>query len=217
MEILGLIAGWLAALLTLSAYSMRTMLPLRIAAIGANLSFITFSAIEWIPQTLVLHLILLPFNSYRLWEILDQTRRMRQVRTSDIDPLEYLGPLLRPVSYSAGTRIFQKGDAPDRLYYLKSGTVLLDEIDHHLSDGDLFGEIAFFTDARERTTSATCETDCVIMSVNEEDFMRIFYQNPAFGLFMIKLAAGRLLSNLPQHEQALHIGALPLDRTDTAP
>jgi hypothetical protein len=35
--------GWIASAFTLAAYGMRTMLPLRIAAIGANITFATFA------------------------------------------------------------------------------------------------------------------------------------------------------------------------------
>lgn len=61
--------GWVAVLFTLTAFSMRTMLPLRIAAIGANVCFIGFGYLEGTLPILTLHVILLPCNVMRLLQI----------------------------------------------------------------------------------------------------------------------------------------------------
>lgn len=187
------LVGYLAAAFTLAAYSMRTMLPLRVVAIAANMSFITWSFAAGITPTLLLHGILLPFNSYRLWEIVNQTRQARAARQSAVDLAGFLAPFLTARRLPRGAPVFAKGDAADRLYLVKSGTVRLDEIDTDLSEGELFGEIAFFTDAKERTLSATCLTDCEILEVDEAAFMRVYYQNPAFGLAITRLVVQRLI------------------------
>lgn len=62
--------GWMAVLFTLTAFSMRTMLPLRIAAIGSNICFIGFGYLEGTLPILALHVLLLPFNLMRLRQIL---------------------------------------------------------------------------------------------------------------------------------------------------
>jgi len=149
------LTGWIAAAFTLAAFGMRTMLPLRLAGIGANLAFIVYGALTPLYPVLVLHIVLLPFNGYRLWEILRARKRLKGI-TAEADVLEALGPYLSLTRFADGARVFAKGDRPDHLYILKSGTVLLEEIDVTLAPGDIFGEIAFFTDARERTVSARC-------------------------------------------------------------
>jgi len=58
--------GWAAACLTFAAYAMKTMLPLCVIAIAANLCFLVYSALAQLYPTLVLHLALLPFNAFRL-------------------------------------------------------------------------------------------------------------------------------------------------------
>ena len=55
-----------------------------------------------------------------------------------------------------GTCIFRRGDPVDRLYFLAKGRVLIEEVGVEISDGDIFGEIAFFTDAAQRTATARC-------------------------------------------------------------
>ncbi len=63
------VLGWVAVFFTLAAFSMRTMQPLRLAAIGANLFFIAYAHLEGMLPILALHAVLLPFNVIRLRQI----------------------------------------------------------------------------------------------------------------------------------------------------
>jgi hypothetical protein len=186
------IIGWLGAFLTLSAYSMRNMLPLRCVALGANVAFITYGAFVPVYPMLVLHLLLLPLNLYRLWEILNTMRRMRDGRATDI-PFDVLKPFLKPREFSEGDVVFRRGDKPDHVYFLETGRVELPELGETLSDGTLFGEMAYFTNARERTASAICRSDCRIMTIDEKSFMGLYRQHPEFGHYVLRLIAQRLV------------------------
>jgi CRP/FNR family cyclic AMP-dependent transcriptional regulator len=98
--------------------------------------------------------------------------------------------------------VFCKGDRPDNLYYLDRGEVLLEEIDVTLRDGDIFGEIAFFTEAKERTVSARCIGECRIVAIDEARFMSLFYQNPAFGFAVVQLISKRLMEGIETRPDA---------------
>lgn len=67
--------GWVAASLTLLAFVQRSMLRLRLAAIGANAAFVTYGLITGLLPILALHLTLLPCNLYRLGQMLIERRR----------------------------------------------------------------------------------------------------------------------------------------------
>lgn len=69
------IFGWLAAALTLLAFSMRSMPALRIAAMAANLCFIAYGALAGIYPVLALHALLLPCNALRLWQLTPAAHR----------------------------------------------------------------------------------------------------------------------------------------------
>lgn len=71
---LGEITGWLAAALTLVTFSMRSMIALRLLAIAANTSFIAYGALVALMPVLILHLLLLPCNLARLWQLLAEVR-----------------------------------------------------------------------------------------------------------------------------------------------
>jgi hypothetical protein len=68
------IMGYAASCLTLATFAQRTMLPMRIMAIGANACFIGYGAMGPFMPVLVLHVILLPVNLVRLRSLLSQPR-----------------------------------------------------------------------------------------------------------------------------------------------
>ncbi len=80
----GELTGWLAAALTLLTFSMQSMLALRIAAVASNLSFIAYGTVALLEPVIVLHLLLLPCNLFRLWQLL-AARRPRAPAVGDID------------------------------------------------------------------------------------------------------------------------------------
>lgn len=65
----GDMTGWLAAGLTLLAFMMHSMTALRVVAIAANVCFILYGAAGLAYPVLVLHLLLLPCNVLRLYEL----------------------------------------------------------------------------------------------------------------------------------------------------
>lgn len=200
------VTGWLAAAFTFSAYSMKTMLPLRVVAVFANLSFISYSYAEWILPTLALHLALLPLNLTRLIQILRMRRKMRQVRRDGAD-LDWLRPLLKAVEMPDEAYVFHKGDPPDRIYLIDRGEIELVELGKVLGAGELFGEIAFFTEQKVRTLSARCKGPCRILTMNEDDFLKLYYQDPSFGYTMVKLVASRLYEGIEQRPDAYRTAA----------
>ncbi len=58
--------GWLASALVLATFCMRGMVGLRLTAIASNLAFIAYGASAGIDPVLMLHVLLLPLNAWRL-------------------------------------------------------------------------------------------------------------------------------------------------------
>ena len=61
--------GLIASTLVLLTFVMKDMRRLRFIAIFSNIAFIAYGVLAWLPPVLCLHLILLPLNLLRLWEI----------------------------------------------------------------------------------------------------------------------------------------------------
>jgi hypothetical protein len=189
------LVGYAAAVTTVVTYAMRSMLPLRLAAIVSNVLFLAYAGMTGIYPQIVLHLVLLPFNLYRLAEMVRISRAARAARgpggTPDLEIFRHAGALRR---YPDAAYIFRKGAPPSHIYCIEEGRILLEEIDITLGPGEVFGEMAFFTDAAERTASARCEGPVRLRAIDEAAFMRIYFQSPAFALALQKLITRRLMA-----------------------
>ena len=67
------VLGYAASGMTLATFAQRTMLPMRIMAIGSNVCFIGYGAMGPFMPVLMLHLILLPVNLARLRTLVGQS------------------------------------------------------------------------------------------------------------------------------------------------
>jgi hypothetical protein len=67
--------GYLASLLVLATFSMRSMITLRAVAVAGNVAFIAYGLAAAIQPVLLLHVVLLPVNTCRLIEALRARRR----------------------------------------------------------------------------------------------------------------------------------------------
>lgn len=185
------IAGWVGASLTLLAFSMRTIIVIRSVALLSNVFFITYGFYASIYPVLVLHIALIVLNVLRLLQIrrdIDRSKKHRNVT----DWAVALTPFMQKEYFKNGAQLFAKGDIPDKFYIIAEGYVRLPEIDKRLGAGELFGEIGFLTDTKQRTLTAICDTDCQLLSADEEAFTKAYYQSPAIGMSMLKLVATRL-------------------------
>jgi hypothetical protein len=72
------IVGFIAAGATLAAFVQRTMVPMRVLAIAANLFFLGYALLGGLMSVLVLHMVLLPLNGLRLVTALRDERAPRR-------------------------------------------------------------------------------------------------------------------------------------------
>ncbi|TDL90513.1 cyclic nucleotide-binding domain-containing protein [Meridianimarinicoccus aquatilis] len=191
--------GWLASILTVATYSMNTMIPLRVLAIVSSLCFVIYALVLQLWPLLAMELILLPINAYRLWQILTLRGRLARGKAHhiadghpDFSVMKTYGKSRR---FEAGTVIFERGDRVDQLYYVASGRVLIPEFQVEMAPGDIFGEIAFFTDAAKRTATARCIEETHVYELDEKRFMMLQFEDPSFGLSVMRTMTRRLLAN----------------------
>lgn len=67
--------GYLASLLVLATFCMSEMVALRAVAIASNVAFIAYGWLGGIDPVLVLHVVLLPTNLWRLVQALHSARQ----------------------------------------------------------------------------------------------------------------------------------------------
>jgi len=176
-----LAAAWLAALLVFASFFMKTMIPLRVVAIGSNVAFISYALLGLrygvfgrVYPILVLHSCLLPLNVVRLSQI---RRLVAEVQTaSDEEVVRSLLPYMHLQAHTDGTVLFRRGDPADRLYVVQSGSVRLAEIGKHVGPGDVFGEIGLFAPEGVRTLTAVCEGGCRLAVIERTRVLELYYQ-----------------------------------------
>jgi CRP/FNR family cyclic AMP-dependent transcriptional regulator len=189
------IAGWLSAALVFSSFFMKTMIPLRMVAICSNVAFMTYALLglkygvfDRVYPILVLHASLLPLNIIRLRQQKVLSRAVREA--SEDETIRSLVPYMHGETHTAGEVLFKKGDPANRLYVIQHGHVRFPEIGKVVGDGQVFGEVGLFAPQNVRTLSAICDEDCRLYTITREKVLELYYQNPKFGFFLIRLVAG---------------------------
>ena len=189
------VAGWLSAALVFSSFFMKTMVPLRMVAICSNVAFMTYALLGLkygvfgrVYPILVLHASLLPLNIIRLKQ---QKLLISAVReASEDETIRSLVPYMQAETRAAGEVVFKKGDPANRLYVIQRGHVRFPEIGKVICDGQVFGEVGLFAPQNVRTLSAICDDDCRVYTITREKVLELYYQNPKFGFFLMRLVAG---------------------------
>jgi CRP/FNR family transcriptional regulator, cyclic AMP receptor protein len=186
--------GYSAGLVMLWGMLPQTMIPLRIGMIFGNIGFIIFGILAGSTPTWLLHLILLPLNLMRLYQMQRLIREIRHASTTN-QTLEALIPFMTSQKKPAGHLLFHQGDEAEYLIFIESGQILLEEIQQQCGPGDLLGEIGIFTPEQKRTCTAVCQTDCQLQILKAESLLQLYYQNPQFSLFLSRVIVKRLLDN----------------------
>ena len=190
----GEFAAWVASLLTFTTFYMKTMVPLRVVGILSNVAFLAFALIEHLVPVIILHGTLLPLNIFRLRELMKLVGEVREASTGDL-AMGALLPFMTRRPFKAGETLFRKGDPSHEMFYVREGVIRLAEIDKTIGESDMLGEISTFSPSRKRTVTAVCETDGELLRISDDQVLRLYYQNPKFGFYIVRLITRRLIEN----------------------
>ena len=193
--------GYAASASVLITFCMSTMVPLRAVAICSNVLFASYGAFAHIYPVLGLHLILLPVNSVRLYQILSLIKRVRAAELSEMS-VEILLPLMSKRKLKDGDVLIRKGEKASSMFYLASGTMKIVEIGKTIGPGTVLGEIGIFARDQTRTATVECVGDCEVYEISESRTKQLYFQNPAFGFAVMKVVIGRLAENASVQQAA---------------
>ncbi len=205
-QMLAMASAGVAAFLVIVSAFVRTMIPLRWLAVGSNVGFVVYGLLFPNPLMVLLHVVLLPVN---LWRVRQMVRLTRRVSAAAADPHQlalWLRPYMRPMQLKAGAVLFERGALADRLYFLAEGRIDLPDVGRSMDAGQMFGEIAFFAPDGRRSSSARCATQCTVLSIDETTFKQLVHQNPDFGLEVMRLIAARLSQDVQRLQAAQRAG-----------
>ena len=194
------IAAWVASLLVFSTFFMKTMIPLRVVGIASNVAFMSYALLGLaygvfgrLYPILVLHACLLPLNVIRLRQVRGLIWAVRSA--SEDDALQAIVPYMKTESHPSGDVLFRRGDRADKLYVIQRGRVFFPEIGKHVAAGAVFGEVGLVAVPGTRSLTAVSEVDCRLSTITKEKALELYYQNPTFGMFLLRLVSGYALDH----------------------
>jgi CRP/FNR family cyclic AMP-dependent transcriptional regulator len=193
---------------------MKTIIPLRCVGIAGNLVALVCSTAMMNVPGIVANLILLPVNSLRLVEMVRLVARVKQAAQSDLS-MEWLKPYMSRRSVTAGDVLFAKGDRAECMYYTLTGRYRLKESGLALATGQVVGEMGFLAPENRRTQTLECIEGGEILTIRYDDLRQLYFQNPEFGFYFLRLTSERLFQNVAALEREvarLRADAASLDR-----
>lgn len=194
--------GFIAAILYIAAHYMKTMVPLRLCEIASNALFVVYGAFYPSWPTLALYGILVPLNSLRLYEMLQLVKKVRTAAQGDLS-MDWLKPFMHKHSYKQGAVLFRKGDHAEEMFYIVSGRCRISELGLELSAGHMVGELGFLTPEHQRTQTVECIDEVEMLAISYDKVRELYFQNPSFGFYFLRLASERLLQNVDRMERAI--------------
>ncbi len=187
--------AWAEASTVVGAAYMKRMIPLRITAMLGNVLGVTLGLIIASPPTIAKHAINLPLNFTRMREMRRLIASVREANGADLN-IEWLKPFMHPRTLRARREPSSwKGDDADEAFVVVEGQVEIVERGAVLSPGDIFGEMALFTTKGRRTATARCLSDVSLLVITYEQFEQLYFQNPEFGLYLVRLIVRRFEMN----------------------
>src|ERR1700691_882122 len=191
-----------ASLFIVATASTKTMVPLRSLAIIANCFLIVYFALAHAFLPLLLQLFALPINAYRLYQMLVLIRRVREAVRSK-PSLDWLKPFMSERHFRKGDLLFAKGEAASEMFYTMTGRYTLAELGIEIAPGHLVGELAMLAPDNRRTATLECIEEGNVLSITYEQVEELYYQNPTFGFYFLRLSTERLFDNINRLERQL--------------
>jgi CRP/FNR family transcriptional regulator, cyclic AMP receptor protein len=208
--------GFIGAALMLASYMMKSMLPLRLAALAACIFFFAYGWLTWALPSLVLYGLLIPINLKKARQVHQLVKSIEKAK-ADTPISEWLLPHMSRREAKAGELLWSKGDAAKEMVYVDSGSVRLLEHDDTLGAGTLLGEIGLFADDHRRTLSVRCETDCRLYTMSAETMAALYYQNPKLGFHVMRLVVQRLMHDAERARAGAASAARPVTTPSEPP
>src|SRR3954454_5090857 len=177
----------------------RTIVPLRIIGIISIVFFIGYGALAGAVATFFLYLLSLPINIIRLRQMLMLVKKARMSAQGDLS-MDWLRPFMSPRKYKKGDVLFRKGDVAKEMFLTVTGRFLVKEIGIELPPGRIMGELGFIDPKNRRTQTVESLDDGEVLTITYDKLLELYFQNPEFGYYFLKLTTERLMQNIGRLE-----------------
>ena len=195
--------GYAAVISSIITCAMKTMIPLRIVSMTCNTLFIIYGFFGGIYPTLVLNLVLLPLNTLRLHQMRKLIQDVEAAASMGETSIDWLKPFMSRRSFRRGDIVFRKGDTADAMFYSVTGRYRLKEMGMEIPIGQVFGDLGFLAPDNRRTQTIECTEDGEVLTATYQQVKELYFQNPQFGFFFMRLTSERLFDNIKRLEQEI--------------
>ncbi len=203
----------MGAIFFVATLMVRTIVPLRIIGIISNLFFICYGLLAGAVPTFLLYLLSLPINVLRLRQMLNLVKKARVSAQGDLS-MDWLRPFMIPRKYRKGEVLFHKGDVAKEMFLTVTGKFLVTEIGIELPPGRMMGELGFVDPKNRRTQTVECTENGDVLTITYEKLLELYFQNPEFGYYFLRLTTERLMQNISRLEGIVETNKQDISRLE---
>lgn len=210
--------GYLAAFLVFLTFYIRTMVPLRVVALCSNCAFIAYGYVDGLYPILMLHIVLLPLNAMRLYQMVQLSWQVREAAHGDLN-MDWIKPFSVIVDTHAGETLFRRGEPAAHMFVIVAGQFRLEESGTEIGPGNVVGELSLLAPTHRRTATLQCLEPGKVFRMSLGQLEQLYFQNQKFGFQFLKLITARMSEKHETLERALaerehEIGRLRNEVTD---
>jgi len=199
------VPGYIAALLSIAASSRKTMIPLRIISISTSCFSIAYGVFAHVYPALILHIVLLPLNAVRLYQMLQLVEKVKLASRGDLS-MSWLKPFMNRRQVNAGEVIFRRGDPASDMYYTVTGRYRLVELETEVRPGEVIGELGLIAPDSKRTLTFACVESGEMLVISYAQVRELYFQNPKFAFYFLQLISQRLFCDITRLQGGLATG-----------
>jgi hypothetical protein len=196
------IMGFIGGIFYVGTMVVKTMVPLRVSAIASNFFLGLYGLLANSIPTFFLYTLLLPINCVRLYQMLQLVKQVKTATQGDLS-MEWLKPFMTKRNYYKGDVLFRKGDTANEMFFIVSGSYRVAEINIDLVPGALLGEMGLLAPDNRRTQSVECTESGQVLTISYDKVRELYFQNPEFGFYFLRLTSERLLQNVARLERII--------------
>ena len=189
------IIALIGAVLCVITLMVQTIVPLRILSIFSNVFLFIYGVLAGAPLPLLQNLLSMPVNFFRLRQMQKLIKKARVSSQGDLS-MDWLRPFMTPRKYKKGDVLFRKGDAAKEMFLTVTGKFNVTEIGVELSADRMIGELGFVNPKKRRTQTVECTEAGEVLTISYEKLLGLYFQNPEFGYYFLRLTSERLMQNI---------------------
>lgn len=163
--------------------------------------FIIYGFFGGVYPTLILNLILLPLNTLRLQQMRKLIQDVEAAASMGETSIDWLKPFMSRRKFRKGDVVFRKGDIAGAMHYSVSGRYRLCEMGIEIPTGQVFGDLGLLAPGNRRTQTIECIEDGEVLTATYQQVKELYFQNPQFGFYFLRLTSERLFDNIKRLEQ----------------